>query len=439
MINSEIFDVAIIGAGPSGLACASGFDNTDLKVHIFEKGKDISLREHKKIKDIEHGVGGAGLFSDGKISFYPSGSRLYQLGNVEQLQKSHNWLIKVLDKFGISHINFPDSIDYLHTPSNEPTIKSYPSFYATLQQRLDLITFLSDFKTNQIFTDSYVNSITKTDNGIYALVYKQNDKLFTNYYKKIIFASGKYCTHWLSENLDSIELFPLKYEIGVRIEFSNKLSFFKNNESPDIKYIWHNEDYQARTFCTCRNGEIWSISSDYFNALSGRSDGSSTNYNNLSLLLRFEGNHFLKGLAEYEFITNKLKKNQIVWQPIKEFLDNDFIQINSSFGIDRPWYPKHHFLHDKISNYCSHNFYLKLKQAITKLISLSPDLIDNETVILFPTIEGVGYYPYVDSNLKIFKDNIWFAGDSVGIFRGIVPALISGHYISSIIKNSLTN
>jgi hypothetical protein len=37
-----------------------------------------------------------------------------------------------------------------------------------------------------------------------------------------------------------------------------------------------------------------------------------------------------------------------------------------------------------------------------------------------PTIEGIGWYPELNSQLKIEGMNCWVAGDAAGYFRGFV-------------------
>ena len=48
---------------------------------IIEKGKSISNRDRNDKFDAVAGVGGAGLFSDGKFSFFPSGTNIWKYPN----------------------------------------------------------------------------------------------------------------------------------------------------------------------------------------------------------------------------------------------------------------------------------------------------------------------------------------------------------------------
>ena len=65
------------------------------------------------------------------------------------------------------------------------------------------------------------------------------------------------------------------------------------------------------------------------------------------------------------------------------------------------------------------------------LVDQYPDLNSSETVCLFPAIEGVGAFPRNDLDLKGPAENIWFCGDAVGRFRGLIPALVSGGYAAA--------
>ncbi|CAF3741944.1 unnamed protein product, partial [Rotaria socialis] len=46
-----------------------------------------------------------------------------------------------------------------------------------------------------------------------------------------------------------------------------------------------------------------------------------------------------------------------------------------------------------------------------------------------PTVEPVGNYPLLDKHLKVPGENIWYSGDAVGIFIGIIPAMLSGLFV----------
>ena len=75
------YDVIIVGAGPAGLFSAYYLsENSDLNVLVIEKGKHSLKRKCPNHNtqicagcdpcNILTGVGGAGLYSDGKLNFW---------------------------------------------------------------------------------------------------------------------------------------------------------------------------------------------------------------------------------------------------------------------------------------------------------------------------------------------------------------------------------
>jgi hypothetical protein len=63
------YDVIIIGAGPAGIFASMILANKGVnKVLLIEQGKDIDKRDRRSGRDLLCGWGGAGAYSDGKLS-----------------------------------------------------------------------------------------------------------------------------------------------------------------------------------------------------------------------------------------------------------------------------------------------------------------------------------------------------------------------------------
>ncbi|KAF6828737.1 hypothetical protein CMUS01_08446 [Colletotrichum musicola] len=74
----------------------------------------------------------------------------------------------------------------------------------------------------------------------------------------------------------------------------------------------------------------------------------------------------------------------------------------------------------------------KMAEGLWRLADTYGDLgNDEEATLIGPTLEGVGWYPKVDGNLRLLDAPVWVVGDACGLFRGIVAAMVSGHYAAT--------
>ena len=72
-----------------------------------------------------------------------------------------------------------------------------------------------------------------------------------------------------------------------------------------------------------------------------------------------------------------------------------------------------------------------IRAGLSDLAARYPDLSSSQSVCLFPAIEGCGHYPHLDGFLRTNIRRVRCAGDMAGRFRGLVPAIVSGHYAGS--------
>ncbi len=66
------YRVIIVGSGPSGIFAALTLSRAGVKdIAIIERGKDIQERKRGRGMELLCGWGGAGAFSDGKLTLSP--------------------------------------------------------------------------------------------------------------------------------------------------------------------------------------------------------------------------------------------------------------------------------------------------------------------------------------------------------------------------------
>src|SRR5213080_4023389 len=91
----------VVGGGPACLARQHDF-------LLVEVGARVGQRDHADQRRLGTGVGGSGLYSDGKFSFFPSASALWRLPDRAALRTSWAWLSGLLGRFGLAAPAFPD-------------------------------------------------------------------------------------------------------------------------------------------------------------------------------------------------------------------------------------------------------------------------------------------------------------------------------------------
>jgi uncharacterized protein len=459
-------DTIIIGAGPAGLAIGHALKTRKKSFVIIELGKKLKKRNRFDPFDIASGIGGAGLFSDGKFSFYPSATCLWKLSR-DILTIAYSWYQKLLQEYHVLVPDFP--IDHIEIKSNStdstistdqiisitqnksdtsknPTItesvkidkwylKGYPSIYLSLDNRYVLITKMCEYisendgNNENIMTDTeFISYRKKNDRYIVKIKNVLTNECKEIECKNIVISAGRMWSMFHQNDTDKF----MRFEYGIRIQDTPKAKLFESTvdnlwstagnlwstagnlwstDLKDPKYIYDmskqsDVKYRSteyRTFCCCRRGEIVKTDCNGIRTCSGRSDCEPTEQNNIGFNVRILDEKLgLKIKKQMRF--DKIFENI----PILEAIASDvLIPFYGELGNDH------------------------LKHGLKLILDKFPDL--KSATLSGPTLEGVGSYPMTDENLKMINENIWVIGDACGKFRGITAGMISGYYVGNLL------
>jgi uncharacterized FAD-dependent dehydrogenase len=399
------YDVLIIGAGPAGLSAGYSLSKSGKSVLIVDKGLPLDDRTDTNQQDVSAGIGGAGLYSDGKLSFYPSATKLWKVKPEERLKQAYKNVGDLLSANEVEMATWKSDIEdknnskQLDINSNR---KWYKSIYIDMKTRKKLInTMLETIGFENVLTETEVLNVTKKDD-LYAVSLSKSPSCFLA--EKIVYAAGRYGATDFTKIISFIEeTHFIRYEIGVRVETES--SHFKpyNDEQTDYKYIENVSDsLEIRSFCCCRDGKV--VQSRFKNIVSfnGSGDISNSTRSNIGINLRIKDPQSDPSLTkEAEKIINGSKKDFVV--PLVDFMTGNNVHLGAEFDL---------LLRESIKNVLGSNY-------------------DQRSLVYGPTIEGVGHYPVLEKNrLKIANENIWLPGDCSGMFRGLLAAFISGSYVA---------
>ena len=418
-MNSDCLDyveIIILGSGPAGLSTIYTLQkNNFFNYLVIDSGKDLEKRKKYDSEDAFLGIGGAGLYSDGKFSFYPCGTKIWDLPNNVQLKESYSYL----------ELLFKESIDFVIPQYNNCKfqqnitincfkLKEYPSFYLSFDERKRFINYLSHFgiEKKKILTEQTVIGIKKLKNNHYEVTIENNNSKLKKSFECefLVLGGGKYFPYYLDKIYKHPQVFK-RYEYGGRIYASNSVLsslFSKNYEENNLidpKWICPSKlsEVEYRTFCMCVDGEVILCKYNEIKAFSGRSDCEPTSFTNFGFNVIVRD----KDMIDFEKIL--IHNNEEYEISLKDALDEKSQICEKIYG-------------EKAGILFRDGLNILVKQFRINIDSIK---------IIGPTIEGVGFYPEIKDNLSMVEnENMYVVGDSTGIFRGIIPSMLSGIYVA---------
>ena len=277
-MQANDFDVLIVGAGPAGIFAALELSqNPKVRVAILEKGDDIDrrhcpLRErggvcrHCKPCAILDGWGGAGAFSDGKLTLAPAvGGHLAEILGATQAAELIGQADAMYRQFGA-----PDKIHGIYTDEIESLEKratlanlhfvSVPIRHIGTERCADLMRAMRDALLARGVTIRTRTDVAKilTENGqVRGVETGKGERIEAG---AVILAPGREGAVWLEATAKSLGLTIARnpVDLGVRVEVPAPVLEPITRLVYESKFIYYSDmfDDQVRTFCMCPYGEV---------------------------------------------------------------------------------------------------------------------------------------------------------------------------------------
>lgn len=421
--RNSIHRPVIVGSGPAGLFCALTLIDNGYKPIIIEQGFDVTKRKEQvelfrnerilnEVCNVQFGEGGAGTFSDGKLT----------------TGISSPYVKKVLNyfyKFGA-----PEEILYL----NKPHIGTDNLVNILVKMR----EYIEENGGTYYFNTKFTN-FEKKDNTIKVIC---NDKEFTT--DTLVLAIGhsaKDTIKMLYNN--NLEMIPKNFAVGVRIEHKQEMinkSQYGNKTNlhlppAEYKLVYHDPNGRSCfSFCMCPGGEVIASSSEketiVTNGMSNfKRDGENANSAMLiNVTTEDYNNDVLKGIEFQE----KLEHDAFILAgsnynaPVQRFADFKNNKSSIKIGEITPTYKPGYTLCDLneiLPNFVSET----LKNGIT-YFGTKIKGFDNPDAIL-TGVETRSSSPVTiirNDELESSIPGIYPCGEGAGFAGGITSAAVDG-------------
>ncbi len=433
------YEIIVVGAGPAGLFSCLEFAESGIgPVLLIEQGKDIQNRTNRAGKDLLCGWGGAGAFSDGKLTLSTEiGGFLSEIMPRKEvkslLQKADDIFLsfgapakiyspprEVLEELEIqaklAHMEFLFSpIRHLGT---ENCVKVLTGIREYLQGKVDIRT---ETKVDQIVVESGTAKGVRLSSG---------ESLRAKY---VVCAPGRVGANWMKKESARLGLTatPNPVDLGVRVEVPAVVMQKLTDLVYEAKLIYYSQafDDRIRTFCMNPFGEVVSETVDGLISVNGHSYAEKRSENtNFALLVSSRFTEPFDDPIGYGraivSLANLLGKGVIVQRLGDLLAGRRTTEKRLARCITRPTLP------DATPGDLSFVFPYRHLKNITEMLEalekIVPGVYFRHTLLYGVEVKFYSHRIRLNSELESEAKNLFIVGDGSGITRGLIQASSSG-------------
>jgi len=433
------YQVAIVGAGPSAIFAALTLSKGSMKdLVIFEKGKDIHERKRGRGMELLCGWGGAGAFSDGKLTLSPKvggflGDFIPQSQLVTLLRKADEIYLSFgapKEVFGqssgktealyqeakLAGLEFiPMEIRHLGTENCVPLLKKIQN---ALEKKVDVL-----FNTP-------VKEILVENGTVMGVLLENGTRVNADY---VICGPGRVGAQWIKNEVQRLGIpsIPSPVDIGVRVEAPAPILQKLTEIAYEAKFIYYSKtfDDKVRTFCMNPFGEVVTETIDEIVTVNGHSYANKRTENtNFAILV---SNTFTEpfndpiGYGKYIARLANLLGNGVIIQRLGDLLDGRRStpdRINRC--ITQPTLIS--ATPGDLSFVLPYRHLKSIIEMLEALDRVTPGIFSRHTLLYGVEVKFYTNRVKISPALETDIQDLFLIGDGAGITRGLMQASISG-------------
>jgi len=458
-LEKAFFDVIVIGGGPAGIFSALELSDAGYKILLIEKGHELEKRKCPALLkgtpcircpqcSITSGFGGAGAFSDGKVTLSPEvGGNLRDFVEEDTLKELFQVVEDKLIEFGAPKRIFgtdPEKIDKISYEAQKYGLELVRSRilhmgtdqgYKVLQNIRDTlrdkkVVVKTNEKVEDIIVEAGEVKGVKTEKGEY-------------FARFVIMAPGRSGAEWAYKVAQKygIKTETNPVDIGVRLEIPAEV--FKHLTDvlyePKLVYYSRGFDDKVRTFCVNPYGVVVPEMTEDVVTVNGHSFTYPASDNtNLAILVSTKFTEPFKDPVSYGKSIARLANlltGSVIIQRYKDLrLGRRSTEERIKKSIVKPTYRG--AVPGDLSFALPYRYLSSIIEMLEQLNKLAPGFADDGTLIYGVEVK------FYSSKIKVTREfevenikNLFAIGDGSGITRGLSQAAVSGILASRSIKS----
>jgi hypothetical protein len=450
-MDKNNFDVLIVGAGPAGVFTALELSQrSDLRIAILEKGPDIERRhcparepggecQHCQPCAILSGWGGAGAFSDGKLTLSQKvGGHLTKMLGERRASQLIQQVDEVYVKFGAPGPIYGilnDEIEALEKQAAMSSLRfiSVPIRHMGTDNCATIMKSMRDELRERgvtIHTRTPVKRILTEDDTVQGVETADGERIEAG---AVVVAPGREGASWLKETAHdlglSLDRNPV--DLGVRVELPAAVLEPITELVYESKFIYYSRafDDKARTFCMCPYGEVSTEYAGDVMTVNGHSfaDCKTSNTNFAILISKTFTEPFDDPIAYGKSIARlaNLLGDGVIVQRLGD-LENGRRSTPKRLArsIVTPTLPS--ATPGDLNLVLPYRYVVDILEMLHAMDEIAPGVASRHTLLYGVEVKFYSSRLQLSTEMETAVENLFACGDGAGVTRGLIQASASG-------------
>ncbi len=451
MGNLKKYDVIIVGAGPAGIFTALELvKNTSLSILMLEKGADIENRKcpikgndlqcHKcRYCALLCGWGGAGAFSDGKLTLtHEVGGNITDYIELAKTKELIDYVDSIYLKYGAPEKIYgkpSPEVDKLRESAYEHDLKlvATPLRHLGSDRTKEMLSWIKNDLISagvEIRFGAPVDELLVEKGMVYGVKTLSGDEILAG---KVVVGPGREGADWLRKEGARLNLKTTNnpVDIGVRVELPADVFKCITDVSYEAKFKYYSKQFDdlVRTFCMNPYGEVVCEHNQGIASVNGHSyRDKKTDKTNFAILVSTDFTEPFHEPITYgrsvASLANLLGGGAIV-QRLGDFRRGRRSTLERiKKGLVEP--SLKNATPGDLSFILPYRYLCNIVEMLDALENLAPGTASRHTLLYGVEVKFYSLRRKLDKGFESEVKGLYLIGDGAGISRGLVQASVSG-------------